>query len=304
MPRGIHGYLLVLGAALAWSMSGIFIRQTVAGSGVSALTLAFWRDLATFLCLSIGLAVLRPGWLRVQRRDLTWLAALGIVGVGLFHFLWNMTMLRLDYAVATVLLYSSPAFVVLAAWLLLREKLTWVKVLAVALTLAGCVLVSGVENLKAAQFTAAGLILGLVTAMAYGSFSLLGRKVAGRYSPWTVLTYGFGFGVLALLPFQFGGAAPRILPVSTWPWFAGLILVSTLVPFSTYLLALRRLPASVASIVTSSEVVFGSLIGLWVYRERMDGWQALGAGLVLVGVILVAARGAASAGGRRRAKDA
>jgi drug/metabolite transporter (DMT)-like permease len=143
-----------------------------------------------------------------------------------------------------------------------------------------------------------------VTAVVYGSFSLLGRKVAGSYSPWTVLTYGFGFGAAALLPFQLGRAVPWPVPASTWPSFWGLVLVSTIIPFSIYLLSLRSLPASVASIVSSTEVVFGALIGLFLYRERLDGWQMLGAALVLAGVVLVATRGTASAGGRREAKDA
>jgi DME family drug/metabolite transporter len=286
-----RGYLLVLGAAAGWSTSGLFIRWTVAGSGLSALSLAFWRDLVTFACLLAGLGLIRPRWLRVERSDLPWLAALGAIGVGTFHVLWNLAILHIGYAIATILLYSSPAFVTLMAWLIWREPLTRFKILAILLTLAGCVLVAGKEELAGVELTAGGLILGLVAALAYGSFSLLGRQVTPRYSPWTVLTYGFGFGALALLPFQFGGAPPLPVSSTTWLLFAGLVLMATIAPFAAYLTGLGHLPVSVASILAASEVVFGSLIGYLIFGEQLRGLQLIGAGLVIGGVLLIARKG-------------
>jgi DME family drug/metabolite transporter len=291
VPGNGRSYLLVLGAAAAWSTSGLFIRWTMAGSELSALSLAFWRDLATFLCLLACLSLVRPRWLRVERRDLPWLAALGAIGVGTFHVLWNLTIVHINYAIATILLYSSPAFVTLMAWLFWREPLTRFKILAILLTLSGCVLVAGREQLSGIEMTAGGLILGLIAALAYGSFSLFGRQVAARYSPWTVLTYGFGFGALALLPFQFGGTLPLPVPAATWAWFAGLVLLATIAPFGAYLAGLAHLPVSVASILAASEVVFGSLIGYLIFGEQLEAMQFAGAGLVIAGVLLIAWKG-------------
>lgn len=291
VPKNGRGYLLVLGAAAAWSTSGLFIRWTVASSGVSALALAFWRDLTTFVCLLVGMALLAPRRLRVERRDLPWLAALGGVGVGAFHVLWNLTILHLGYAVATILLYASPAFVTLMAWIFWREPLTRFKITAIAMTFGGCVLVAGGEELTTLDLTAGGLLLGLVAAMAYGSFSLFGRQVAHRYSPWTVATYGFGFGAMALLPFQFRSAPTWPVPAQAWIWFACLVLVATILPFSAYLASLRWLPVSVASILTTSEVAFGILISYLIFGEGLQVPQVIGAGLVVGGVLLIASRG-------------
>jgi drug/metabolite transporter, DME family len=290
MRTDARGYLLVLGAAALWSTSGLFIRWTVAGSGFTPLSLAFWRDLTTFLCLLVGLALLRPRWLRVARRDLPWLVGLGAIGVGTFHVLWNLAILYIGYAAATVLLYSSPAFVALVAWLIWKEPLTRVKMLAILLTLAGCVLVAGPEEVVGIELTASGLLIGLAAALAYGGFSLFGREVAPRYSPWTVLTYGFGFGALALLPLQFGRAGPWPAAGETWLWFGGLVLAATIVPFCAYLAALQRLPVSVASILAASEVVFGAFIGYAFFAERLQGWQFVGAALVVAGVALLVTR--------------
>lgn len=286
-----RGSLLVLGAAALWSTSGLFIRWTVASGGLSALSLAFWRDLTTFVCLLAGLATLRPRWLRVARRDLPWLAALGGLGVGTFHVLWNLSILQIGYAAATILLYSAPAFVTLMAWLIWREPLTRFNVLAIALTLSGCALVAGKEELTGVEWTASGLVLGLSAALSYGGFSLFSRPMADRYSPWTVLTYGFGFATVALLPFQFGTAPPWPIATPTGVWFAGLVVVATIVPFGAYLSGLRRLPVSVASILAASEVVFAAFIGYVLFGEQLQGVQILGAALVVGGVVLIATRG-------------
>ncbi len=76
MSAGV-GLALVVLATLFWSTSGLFVNLIVNGSGISAIALAFWRDLTTFLCLLGGLAAIKPALLRVHRADLPWLAAMG-----------------------------------------------------------------------------------------------------------------------------------------------------------------------------------------------------------------------------------
>jgi drug/metabolite transporter (DMT)-like permease len=177
------------------------------------------------------------------------------------------------------------------AWLIWREPLTRTKILAIALALAGCVLAAGWQELGVVHLTAGSLLLGLATALVYASFSLLGRHVAHRYSPWTVLTYGFGFAALVLLPFQFGAPLQRPMPVAAWLWVGALVSVSTIVPFSSYLGALRRLPVSVASILVSSELAFAPALAYLVFGEQLSGRQIVGALLVVAAVVLIAVKG-------------
>ena len=145
------GYLLVVLATAGWGTSGLFITFVRQRVEISALALAFWRDLTTFLCLFIGIAILKPAWLRVQRRDLGWLAALGAISIGSFHVLWNTTVQMNGVAVATVIQEAAPAFVAIAAWAVFREPLTRGKILAVLVTFVGCVL--GITLLAASLTT-------------------------------------------------------------------------------------------------------------------------------------------------------
>lgn len=283
------GYLAVVLATACWGTSGIFVKFVVASSEVTALALAFWRDLFTFLVLLTGVGLLRPSWLRVQRRDLPWLAGLG-GSLGIFHVFWNLGVLLNGAAVATVQQAAMPAIVAVAAWLIWHESLTWNKILAIVLTFTGTVLVSGVDVLGQAELTLSGLLVGLGIPLTYASWNLFGKKVREQYGPLAILTFGFGFGALVLLPFQFFTPQPWPVPGLSWLWFAGLIIISTISGFTLYTFGLGRLPASVASILAMLEIPIVAVYAFFLLDEQMAGEQVLGALLVIGGVLLLSWR--------------
>jgi drug/metabolite transporter (DMT)-like permease len=283
------GYLAVLTAAACWGTSGIFVKFIVDTSGVTALALAFWRDLFTFAVLITGLGVLRPSLLRVQRRDLVWLAALG-GSLGIFHVFWNLGVSLNGAAVATVQQAAMPAIVTVVAWAIWREPLTWAKILAILLTFFGTVLVSDLNVLSKAEITLSGAVVGLGIPITYAAWNLFGKKVRGQYGSFTVLTYAFGFGALVLLPWQFFTPQPWPVPAVTWLWFAGLIGLSTTFAFSVYTFGLGKLPASVATILAMTEIAFVAVYAYFLLGERLTPEQILGSLLVIGGVLLLSWR--------------
>jgi DME family drug/metabolite transporter len=282
------GFIMVLLATAFWSTSGIFIRFVSDGSAIQPVGLAFWRDLFTFLVLLLGLALFAPHLLKVRRQDLSWLFAMGAISIGAFHVLWNTSILLNGVSVSTVIQCNAPVFVTLAAWALWKEPLTKLKLAAILFAFVGIVLITRLDRLQDMSITLVGLGVALLSAVFYGTFSLLGKKLTGAYSSWTVLVYVFGFAALTLLPFQFGqGAMPWTFTPDVLGWFAGLILLTTVAGFGLYTAGLRRLEASVASITSNSEVAFAALLSYLVLGERLDAWQILGAVLVVGGVSLL-----------------
>jgi DME family drug/metabolite transporter len=282
----LTGPLAVLFAAACWGMSGVFVKWVGAEVEISALALAFWRDLATFLVLLAGVGLFRPDWLRIRRGDLRWLAALG-GSLGIFHVFWNLGIFLNGAAVATVQQAAMPAIVAAIAWVIWREPLTWIKVAAILLTFLGTVLVSGLDAVGQADLSLTGLLVGLAIPSTYAAWNLFGKKVRNTYNPVTILTYAFGFGALVLLPLQFFTPQPWPVPPATFLWFAGLIAVATIIPFSVYTFALGRLPASVASILVMSEIAFVAVYAYILLGERLTVSQILGAVLVVGGVLLL-----------------
>jgi drug/metabolite transporter (DMT)-like permease len=282
-----QGMSLVILASICWATSSILINLIVRGSGISAVSLAFWRDLSTFTTLFVGILIFRPALLRIRRRDLPWLIAMGSISIGLFHVLWNTSVVSFGASIATVIQSNAPIFVTIIAWMVYNEPLTKRKLFAVALSVIGTIFCSGITKSGAENFTTLGFLAALLSAIAYGTFPLFGRKLAGDYSPWTILLYIFAFGTLTLLPFQFGRSLPASIPGNVIVYFVAFIFVSTIGGFGFFTTALHHLQASIASITATAEIVFASLMAYFILSERLDLWQILGSLLVVSGVILV-----------------
>jgi drug/metabolite transporter (DMT)-like permease len=284
--RGL-GLALVILAALFWSTAGVFVTVTARGSGISALSLAFWRVLISGLCLLIALSVLRPRALRVKLRDLPWLAGMGVLAVGTFQALWILAILTNGASVSTVIQCNAPIIVTLLAWVFWREALTWRKWAAIGLASLGTVLVSGLIGAGGIHLSLLGLLISLGSAVTYAGITLFAKKLTGRYNPFVIHMYSFGFAALALLPFQIGRPLPIQVSGIAIAGFSGLVLLTTIAGYGIYTLGLRHLQASVAAIVAMAEVPFASFFGYVILDERLGGWQVLGALSVISGVVLL-----------------
>ncbi|MEW5958298.1 MAG: DMT family transporter [Chloroflexota bacterium] len=286
LQSSLIGYGAVFLAAACWGTSGIFVKFIADSSGVSALALAFWRDISTFSVLLAGGLLFSRDRLSVPRADLPWLAAMG-VSLGIFHVFWNLGVMLNGAAVTTVQQAAMPAIVAVAAWFIWQEALTWRKILAILLTFIGTVLVSGLGESGAANLTLSGLLVGFGVPLTYAGWSLFGKKMRADYDAALVLTYAFGVGALVLLPFQYFTVQPFPVPAMTYLWFAGLIGLSTVTAFVAYTFSLGRLPASVASILAMSEIAFVTVYAYVLLGEWLTVIQVLGAGLVIAGVLIL-----------------
>jgi drug/metabolite transporter (DMT)-like permease len=283
------GSVAVLVATACWGTSGVFISLILATEEVSVLALNFWRDLMTFLILLVGLRLLRPARLQVKRGDLIWLGMLG-ASMSVLHVVWSVAVLLNGAAVATVQQAVMPAMVAAAAWLIWGEPLTGRKVLAIILTFAGTVFVSGLGVLGQAHLTLSGFLVGLGLPTLYAGWNLFMKRVRTANNLFATLTYSFGFGTLVLLPLQFFTPQPHSLSPTVLLYFMGLILVATVAGFTIYTFAVGRLQASVATILAMAEIPVVAVYAFIFLGERLSIDQILGAVLVTVGVLMLSLR--------------
>src|ERR687890_96546 len=193
------GVLAVAAAAIMWGTLGIFAKILYA-QGVSFEALVAFR--ASVGWAAVLLFVLATGGartLRVSGRDLAFLVPLGLVGIGLFYLLYFYTVRESTVGTAAILLYSSPAFVVVLARLFLNEALNAAKVLALFLTIGGVFLVAGAYDPANLEVTPTVLLTGLLSGLTYGLYSIFGRPVTGHLSPAVILSYALIFGSLLLV---------------------------------------------------------------------------------------------------------
>ncbi len=285
--KRITGILLVIFASICWGSSGIFIFKIVEKGGLSAVGLAFWRDLISSLVLLIGLLVINPKLLRVKKEDLPWLIGMGVISIGIFHIFWNIAVLRLGASLATVIQSNAPVFVTIMAWIFFKEELSLRKMIAIAAAGGGTVLAAGIIGQWDLQIDSGAILIGLGSAITYGTLSLFGKKLSGDYSSWTITFYIFSIGSLTIFIFQGGNPDPWPIKSGILIWVLGFVLMSTILGFGLYTRALSMLPASVAAIISTAEILSASVLAAIFLGERLGIWQILGAVLIILGVILV-----------------
>ena len=289
--RTRRGYLLVLAATICWATSGTFIKIIRHDYGLSAWTLAFYRDLFTFIIFLSISVVLGVNRLRVARRDLIPLAVMGAISIGIFHVLWAMAVTMLPVGVATVLNYTAPVFVVLFGWALWHEKPDRRQALAVIVAFVGCVFVTGAYNLADMNLNWFGLLVGLFTGLTYGLFTIFGKNALRHSDSWTVLTYAFGFASVTLLVLQPGATLEMFTkPLSAWLWMIVLVVVSTVIGFGLYTSGLKQLSASSASITATLEPVIATGFAFALLGEVIEPVQMVGGVIVIISVLILAVK--------------
>jgi drug/metabolite transporter (DMT)-like permease len=292
-----RGYPIALLSSVILSTTAIFIRHLTQAYQMPPLVLAFWRDGIVALTLLPVLALLCGPLLRVQRRQLLYLVLYGFV-LAIFNALWTLSVALNGAAVSTVLAYCSAGFTALLGWLLLKERLDWAKLVAVALGLGGCVLVSGALDPAAWQANLLGILTGVFSGLFYAFYSLMGRSASQNgLNPWITLLYTFGFAAVFLLFFNLlsGGSLPGTAAGPTellwlgealagWGLLVLLAAGPTLAGFGLYNMSLSLLPSSVANLILTTEPVFTALLAFFLFGERMNAMQISGGLMILAGV--------------------
>lgn len=295
-----RGYLAALSAAAILSTTAILIRYLTQNYRMPALVLASWRDILVALTLVLGLGVLQPSLLQVQRSNLLYILAYGLM-VAVFNSLWTISVAVNGAAISTVLVYCSAGFTALLGWWLLKEHLDSAKLLAIAICLGGCVLVSGALEPGAMRANLVGVLTGLFSGLAYAGFTLMGRSASQRgLNPWTSVLYSFGLGgvFIALFTLLSGGRLPGTVAhpadflwlgrsLTGWGILFLLAAGPTLAGFGMYNTSLSHLPSSVVNLIMTLEPVFTILIAYILLGERLNMMQIFGSLLILAGIVFL-----------------
>ena len=295
-----RGYAIALVSAAVLSTTGIFIRYLTQTYHLPPLVLAFWRDGFVVLTLVLVLRLLRPALLQAHRQHLFYLVAYGLV-LSLFNSLLTLSVALNGAAIATVLVYCSAGFTALLGWWFLKEHLDWVKLLAVAFCLGGCVLVSEALDPTVWQANLLGILTGISSGLCYAIYSLMGRSASQRgLNPWTTLLYTFGFATGFLLIFNLlpgvtlPGAASRPADMfwlgNAWTGWGILFVLAagpTVVGFGLYNVSLSHLPSSVANLIVTLEPVFTAVTAYFLLGERLNGIQIGGSLMILLAVVFL-----------------
>ena len=279
-------YIGILTAAALWGIIGIWNRQLMA-LGLSPTGIVAVRNFGGMALLAVIFAVKDRSVFRVRKAHLKYFFGTGIVSVVLFTVCYFSCQKLCSLAVASILLYTAPSFVVVMSAILWKEPVTKKKLTALLLTLVGCALVCG---LFAGDLTVTlpGILLGLGAGFFYALYSIFGRYALGHYDSMTVTVWTFLFaGPASLLLVKPAEMAAVLVQPKAWLLAGALVVFSTVLPYIFYTGGLAKVEAGKASIMASLEPVVASLMGVVLFSEPVGIQTLLGIVCVLAGVYIL-----------------
>lgn len=272
--------LLSILSGVMWGSAGVFVR-TLSDAGMDQVTIVFTRmPLAVLMVLAVILLIDRR-MLRLEVRDL-WMFVLCAVSMLALNALYTYSVDEVSLSLAAVLLSLSPLFMLLMARVIFGERITSKKVVCMAVSVVGCVLVSGVFE-GDSSLSVQGVVAGLAAAFFYALYGIGSKRATSRgYSSFTTLFYCLLISTIVLLPLSDIGAVADFAGDG-----AGNILflvvnaaVTSFLPYMLYTIAMSRTEAGTVSILAAcGEPTAAMVFGLLFFTEVPSP-------LMLVGMVL------------------
>lgn len=275
------GVIMIVIAAVLWGFFPIITRSLL-NAGVSSLQICSARAvIAALIYLVMGI---KGG--DFKGINLKWWAFYAVMSVftvvGLL-VLYTIALDMLSTAMACILLYMAPAFVIILDRIFYAEEITRRKVICLILTFIGCAFVVKVYDFASLSVNLLGIVIGIGAGIAYSMVTVFGQKALKVHSSRTV----------TMAPALTGAVLIQFLcPVwnvdfSVW-WidilFIGVALVGSVFPMLVYNRGMELgVDGGSASIITTLEPVVAAVCGVIFLKDALETLQILGIALVLIG---------------------
>src|SRR5687768_9824887 len=285
MNKTLVGILCGLGAASIWG--GMYVVSKVVLEIIPPFTLVSLRLLLGILTLAIVTSI--RGFPKISRKELLQVVGVGLVGYGISLSLQFLGTKLSTAANGSLVTSATPAFVLLFAWILLREKITSRRLIALLLATLGVVAVIDPRSAQLNPDLFFGNLLLFGAAVTWALYSVLVRQMTQS---------------LDVLPFSliaFFGGLPVTIPAGVWEvntvgvgeislgvvggvLFLGVI--STALAMILWNTAFAVLDASAASLTFFAQPVVGTFLGWLFLGERITSLFILGGILIGIGLII------------------
>ena len=278
--------LSVLAAGALWGLIGIFVN-ILADKGFDPLQVTTLRVTAAMLTTALIIRCTDIHQFFIQSKDWWMFFGNGVAGLVFFSWCYVNAIAGGSLAVAALLLYTAPAFVVLMSAVLFRETLTKEKILALIITFIGCGCITGAfaGHLVISRQT---LLYGLSSGFGYALYSIFGKPATRKYPPLTVSLWCFIFASAFTLPFSgLPGKSALFSDPVVWAGILGIGVISCVFPHVLYMRGLQHLEAGNAAILATVEPVVASLVSFLLLGETFTLQKLLGIIMILAAVPLL-----------------
>lgn len=279
------GLVLLAIASIAWGLNW----------PVSKALLSEWPPLSARgstgivgALLLAGIAVWRGESLRVPRHQ--WWHLVVLAGLNVFGWmaLVGLSLLWLPAGEAAVIAFTMPVWAAELAWLILGERLSLPRIVAMLMALAGIAALMGGDGLAASGEKLPGIALALLGGFGFALGTVLAKKFGLTLPLVTSSAWQVGIGCVPVLLLGLIFESPHFAALTPLGWglVAYVVLVGFCVAYLCWFAALKQLPASVAAIGTMAVPVIGVVSSAIALREPLGAMQAAALVFTLAGVAL------------------
>ena len=285
--------LAVIISGIFWGSSCLFVNVLSGDYGFTSIQSTAIRELTAALILNIALIIKGRGfkYYKISLGSYILAACTGVFCVLAMSVFYYSCMMETSAAVAVILLYTAPVFVMILSLIFFKEKLTAKKIIAFGFALVGCALVSGI--LSGSKMSLWGIFVGLLSGFTYSLYGILASAFMKKNSePLTFSAISFLFASVAAVcissPWEIvsktvehGNLLLSIL------FFALFGFCTAVAPFALYTWGLAGVKPVTASILAFSEPVTGCIFGVVALKQSMDIFGAIGVVLVCVAILIL-----------------
>ena len=300
-------YIEALFAVIVWGAS--FIATKIALADISPITIVWLRFLMGVVILGLAVTV-RKQFALPDKREWAYFALLGFLGITLHQWLQSNALRTSEAGTTAWIVSTTPVFMALLGWILLKEGLGWVKTTGIFLAFAGVLVVisrGDINSLSIGRFGAPGDKLILVSAINWAVFSALSRRGLKSYPAslmmfyvmvigWLFSTFLFFMGpIFASIPNDFvrsylsgpGLSDIANLTFSGWMGVAFLGIFCSGLAYIAWYDALKVLTTAETGVFLYIEPIVTVVVAFFVLGEAITPALLIGGSVILFGVWLV-----------------
>ena len=286
MTKNHLGSIYLATAATIWG--GMYVVSKVVLTVISPLELVWLRYVVALITLIVVGVVTRQSW-HIHRQDFPQILAIGVIGYDIS--IWTQFVgTKLSSAqMGAMITSATPAFMVIFARLILKEKITFRKGLSTSIAMVGVLCIVGVGDIGEAN-QLGGIVLG-IAALSWALMSVLIKRIPSGYSQLVVTTYAILIATVLITPVAFSqidqAQIHALSQPAIWSGVLYLGIVATAAAFFLWNKGLQMVDAASGGLYFFLQPIAGTLLAWFFLGEHVGLTFWIGAILILSGVFLV-----------------
>ncbi|MFZ9942123.1 MAG: DMT family transporter [Bacteroidia bacterium] len=252
----------------------------------------------TLRVLFTGLLFLLYGFLmgndQVEYKDRWRLFWCAVFGVAINQLLFFKGLDLTTPIHAALMMTTNPIMVLLSAWFILKNRITWIRLTGISLGITGaCWLIFQNKQPLSGGPSVLGDVFILINALSFAIFLIMVKPLMSKYSTATVMKWVFMFGSVLVLPFgwtEFLQIPWHLFDARLWGLVAFVVIGTTTLAyvFNTY--ALKKLSAPEVSVYIYLQPVFAVMFAVLLGKDQLQWSHLVSAMLIFAGLYLASDR--------------